>query len=136
MYALRCLAYTTPGTIEANTFWDQATRYAGVFVKTTPQKGEEQTTSMILHGYAQLVDLAEQRSDREMFMSIEQEGKGFLGLCEHWLSFAKRVNSSCMFENQPSFAYQMWTGWRYLCDSEDQLAHETTLVIHALPAKI
>ncbi|KAH9478241.1 Separin [Psilocybe cubensis] len=91
MYALRCLAHTTPGTIEANTFWDQATRYASVFVKATPQKGEEQTTSMILHAFGQLVDLAEQRTDREAFMSVEQQEKGFLRLCEHWLSFAKRA---------------------------------------------
>lgn len=100
MYALRCLAHTTPSTIDANMFWNQATRYTGIFVKATPPKGEEQTTSMILHAFDELVQLAEQRTDRDVFLAVEEKGKGFLGFCEHWTNFANRVS---VISTVPSF---------------------------------
>ncbi|KAF9552923.1 hypothetical protein CPC08DRAFT_822591 [Agrocybe pediades] len=90
-YALRCLAHTSPGTIEASHFWNQAARFSAAFVKSTPAKGEEQTTSMILHAYSELVNLAEQRSDRDSFLAIDEKGDGFTTFCEHWTVFAKRA---------------------------------------------
>ncbi|KAF8878488.1 peptidase family C50-domain-containing protein [Gymnopilus junonius] len=46
-YALRCLIHTSPGTIEATTFWDQVTRFATAFAKATPSKAEEQATRIL-----------------------------------------------------------------------------------------
>jgi len=73
-------------------FWNQSTRFAAAFVKSTPAKGEEQTTSMILHAYSELVNLAEKRSDRDTFIAVDEKGDGFTALCEHWVVFAKRVH--------------------------------------------
>ncbi|KDR77139.1 hypothetical protein GALMADRAFT_66375 [Galerina marginata CBS 339.88] len=91
MYALRCLAHTTPGTIEANTFWDQATKISVGFVKATSLKAEEQTTSMVLNAFAELLQIAEHRSDRETFIAVGEVGRGFLAFCEHWMDLAKRA---------------------------------------------
>ncbi|KAF8958159.1 peptidase family C50-domain-containing protein [Flammula alnicola] len=75
--------------IEPNTFWDQATRFAGAFVKATSSISEEQTTHMILTSYDEIVQLAEKRSDREAFMAVGEKGKSFLAFCEYWMGFAK-----------------------------------------------
>lgn len=98
MYALSCLIQTLPGTIDPNSFWDQATRSGASYVKTfaNVQQGEEQAIQVILKAYIDLVAHAERRSDRESFMcvtgNLESEGKSFHGFCEYWMAFAKRVS--------------------------------------------
>ena len=52
---------------------------------------------MVLSAYGDLVERAEKRPDRDTFMAIDQKGKGFLGFCEYWMEFTKRVRLSSLF---------------------------------------
>lgn len=96
MYALRCLIHTSPGIIETNVVWDQVTRFTSTFVKAAASdiSKEEKCTIIVLSAYSDLVQRAEKRPDRDAFMAIDQKGKGFLGFCECWMEFTKRVSRS------------------------------------------
>ena len=99
MYALRCLVHTSPGTVETNMVWDQVTRFTTTFVKATASDValEEKCTAIVLSTYADLVERVEKRPDSDIFMAIDQKGKGFLGFCEYWMEFTKRVSRSTIF---------------------------------------
>lgn len=99
MYALRCLVHTSPGTVETSVVWDQVARFTTTFVKATASEIalEERCTAIVLSVYADLVDRIEMRPDRDVFMAIDQKGKGFLGFCEYWMDFTKRVSRSLIF---------------------------------------
>ena len=99
MYALRCLVHTSPGTIETNMVWDQVARFTTTFIKATASDValEERCTTIVLSAYADLVERVEMRPDRDIFMAIDQKGKGFLGFCEYWMEFTKRVSRSIFF---------------------------------------
>jgi separase len=99
MYALRCLVHTSPGTIETNMVWDQVARFTTNFVKATASDValEDRYTAIVLSAYADLVERVEKRPDRDIFMAIDQKGKGFLGFCEYWMEFTKRVSRSIVF---------------------------------------
>lgn len=92
VYALRCLAHTSPGVIAANTFWDQVIKCGASLVKATPKKAEEDATKNVLLAYDELVQLAERRADSTTFMGVGEDCKGFVDFCEYWMSFAKRVS--------------------------------------------
>lgn len=88
-YALRCLLCTTPGSLDPNTFWDQAAKFGASFVKAgSAPLGEDEVVCVVLRTFAQLVQGAEEREDRRDWAS----GRGFVGFCEYWMSFAKRVS--------------------------------------------
>lgn len=101
MYALRCLVHTSPGTVETNMVWDQVARFTTTFVKATASDValEERCTATVLSAYADLVDCVEMRPDRDIFMAIDQKGKGFVGFCEYWMEFTKRVSRSTVFRS-------------------------------------
>ncbi|KAF9479762.1 cysteine peptidase C50 [Pholiota conissans] len=103
MYAMRCLVHTTPGVIEANTFWDQTRRFTVPFVKSAQGSSEEQATRMILTSYTELVQLAEQRPDQEVYMAINSGAKGFVAFCEYWSAFAKRAGDIIVLQKINSF---------------------------------
>jgi separase len=109
MYALRCLVHTSPGTVETNMVWDQVVRFTSTFVKVTASDValEERCTAVVLSAYADLVECGEKRPDRDNFMAIDQKGKGFLGFCENWMEFTKRVSTSFVFRTISCvFCYQ------------------------------
>jgi separase len=90
MYALGCLCHTSKGTVESGTFWEQVTRSAVAFVKTSQPllpEVEETVTNLVLCESAGMLVCAQKREDRLSFL----EGKGFVGFCEYWMAFAKRV---------------------------------------------
>ncbi|KAF5368828.1 hypothetical protein D9758_003030 [Tetrapyrgos nigripes] len=92
VYALQCLACTGNGTIsDPDTFWNQVTKVTSAYVKgqspSLSTQAEEEATNLILSSYRALVDLAEERNDKDVFMS----GNGFVGFCEAWITFANRV---------------------------------------------
>ena len=99
IYALRCLVHTSPGTIETNMVWDQVVRFTTTFVKGTAfdVAWEDRCTAIVLSAYADLVERVEKRPDRDIFMAIDQRGKSFLGFCEYWMEFTKRVSRSIVF---------------------------------------
>ena len=105
MYALRCLVHTSPGTIETNMVWDQVARFTTTFIKATASDValEERCTTIVLSAYADLVERVEMRPDRDIFMAIDQKGKGFLGFCEYWMEFTKRVSRSIFFWDYMSY---------------------------------
>lgn len=86
IYALRCLSSTSPGTVAPNTFWDQAVKFAVAFVKT---EEKDEVTRQVMRTFPLLVKAVEGRKDRGTWL----EGKGFIGFCEYWMAFAKRVSS-------------------------------------------
>lgn len=88
-YALRCLVCTSPGTLTPKTFWDQTLKFAVSFVKTGEK---DEVTREVMHTFALLVKAVEEREDRAMWL----EGKGFMGFCEYWMAFAKRVSRVCI----------------------------------------
>ncbi|KAJ7510027.1 cysteine peptidase C50 [Mycena galericulata] len=88
-YALSCLAHTTPGKIEPQSFWDQYIKSAGAYVKTLGVAPEEHddATPIVLSAFAQVITRVQARADAAFFMS----GKGFISFCECWMSFANRI---------------------------------------------
>jgi len=92
MYALCCLCHTSRGTVESGTFWEQVTRSAVALVKAGQSlfpEVEEKVTNLVLPEYAEMLACAQKREDSLSFL----EGKGFVGFCEDWMAFAKRVRS-------------------------------------------
>jgi separase len=88
-YALRCLLHTTPGTMEPNTFWDQTTKFGAAFIKSlaSPSTKQDDVTRTVLATFSDLVKEAKNREDAATFL----KGRGFLGFCEFWMGFAKKV---------------------------------------------
>ena len=86
MYAVACLSHTSTGTVEPDTFWDQVCRFGGAFIKSRDCT-EEQAMSIVLSAYYNLMDGVEKRKVGDVFMA----GKGFVGFCEYWMAFAKKV---------------------------------------------
>lgn len=86
MYAACCLAHTSAGTVESTTFWDQIVKFSGAFVKSQ-EVGKEEGMRAVSVAFVDLVCIVEKRDGASDFLS----GKGFVGFCEYWLVFAKRV---------------------------------------------
>ncbi|KAJ7449960.1 cysteine peptidase C50 [Mycena latifolia] len=88
-YALSCLAHTAPGKIEARSFWDQFIKSTGTYVKALGETLEDHddATPIVLNAFRQMIARVETRADADIFMS----GKGFIGFCECWMSFANRT---------------------------------------------
>ncbi|KAG6813285.1 hypothetical protein H0H92_012440 [Tricholoma furcatifolium] len=84
MYAVRCLALTSAGTVEPSTFWDQVVRFAGALVKSQGVE-EEDALRLVLAEFAELVRVIEEQNVVPLLT-----GKGFVGFCEYWLVFAKK----------------------------------------------
>jgi len=130
MYALQCLAHTSPGIVEGNTVWDQANRSAALFIKNISSTAipEAQATSLVLGAFAELVRIAETRQDKETFMAVDEEGKSFIGFCDYWSSFAKRVGTNYIPSIIISFTF-CYVGWRYIPSAENQLAHSVSFAL-------
>lgn len=103
-YALHCLLHTSPRSLDPSTFWDQATKFGVSFVKASGQgkklekekkndEEEEKVVSMILATFGELVRLACDREDGKAWLC----GRGFVGFCEYWIGFAKRVGLFLVF---------------------------------------
>ncbi|KNZ74935.1 Separin [Termitomyces sp. J132] len=92
MYAVTCLAYTSVGTVESTTFWDQVVRFGAAFVKS--QEVGEEAMHAVLAAFTDLVSIVEKRDSASHFLS----GRGFVGFCEYWLVFAKRGGDVCLVD--------------------------------------
>lgn len=92
-YALHLLLLTTPGSLEANTFWDQVFKFCLSFVKSSSAQGdtEDAILSVVMGVFREVVDAAERREDAGTWMA----GRGFVGALEYWMGFAKRVRLFC-----------------------------------------
>lgn len=98
IFALSCLVYTSPDTIKPSTFWEQVQKvslmYAHASVESTSTAGaktiEAATASYISLSLRGLVERM-----RTLDLLAFLEGRPFLGVCEIWMSVAKRV-SKCI----------------------------------------
>lgn len=89
MYALRCLAHTTPGTVQKpDSIWDQACKVAAAFIKTHNETSISEAAQTITGQLMVLVTVCGKRVDYEEFVS----GKGFATFCESWIGFASKVS--------------------------------------------
>ena len=87
IFALLCLAHTRPSVVPANTFWEQAVKFAGAFANTTSTNAQENAKS-VSDTFARLVLCAATRPDASEFFS----GPAFARFCEYWSRFAKQVS--------------------------------------------
>jgi len=125
-YALRCLCHTSPGVIQAGTFWDQATSFAATLAKASQKSSEDRATRLVLDAYSEIASLAMKRSDGETFAGVNV--KGFLAFCDSWTSFAKRVSIILT----SIFLTSSFIGRRYLSSAEHQYA-DAAARTHFLP---
>lgn len=109
-YALRCLLYSTPatappdttnatemtGVVEPDVFWDQVGKFCTAFVKACGCE-EEEVIRVVLEAFGELVDTATETVGREEGVQERwMKGRGWVGFCECWMGFAKRVRFSCI----------------------------------------
>jgi separase len=85
-YAATCLVHTSAATVEPDHFWDQVCRIGGAYIRSR-DCSEQEAMSAVLSAYSDLTNRVERRVDCATFMS----GKGFVGYCEYWMAFAKKV---------------------------------------------
>ncbi|KAI6000295.1 peptidase family C50-domain-containing protein [Pisolithus orientalis] len=101
IYALSCLLHTSPDTIKPSTFWDQVQKacmaYARASVDSslsrdvkTSEAAAASYISQTLHGLAGRVNGLVLRS----FL----EARAFLGVCEFWMTLAKRTGDMAMLD--------------------------------------
>ena len=95
-YALKCLVSASPGTVEPDAFWDQLVRFTGSFARSCAEaKDETMGSHLILSTFETVLQAAESRSDTSTFL----DGSKFLGFCDYWITFAKRVSSVLFSRN-------------------------------------
>lgn len=82
MYALTCLAQTSLGVIERDTFWDQVLKFTAAFIKTTDD--EDEAAQLIQRHFERMVQFA---SKKEQWSG----GDKFVAVCEMWIGIAKKV---------------------------------------------
>ncbi|KAJ3737449.1 cysteine peptidase C50 [Lentinula guzmanii] len=95
MYALRCLAHTSPGTVEnPDNLWDQACKVANAFISSSSGNSVPKAASVATSAFLALHTICEARSDRDAFAF----GKGFASYCETWIGFASKANDVQILE--------------------------------------
>ncbi|KAJ3998053.1 cysteine peptidase C50 [Lentinula boryana] len=95
MYALRCLAHTSPGTVEnPDNLWDQACKVANAFISSSSGNSVPKAASVATSAFLVLYTICEARSDRDEFAF----GKGFTSYCETWIGFASKANDVQILE--------------------------------------
>ena len=104
LYGLLCLAHTSPGTIDADTFWNQVAKWTVVCAKDLDHTGcmgdSEAMASFIVTVSATFNEVIEHTRQREDHMSF-MNGRGFLAFCEYWMSFARRVSGiHCLYSKR------------------------------------
>lgn len=95
-YALLLLLHTSPAALTPTMFWDQTIKFTVAFVKaiTAPlaksspsDDMKHNVTSTISCAFKGILELVEAREDKDVWMN----GSAFIGFCEYWIDFAKRV---------------------------------------------
>ncbi|KAL4259196.1 separase [Pleurotus pulmonarius] len=84
-YGLACLIYTSSQTIGPDTFWDQAVKYAGSFLKTAGQ--DEDAASLISASFQDIMSRVDISKQEASFTKSSQ----FIAFCECWTAVAKRA---------------------------------------------
>ena len=87
-FALSCLQYTSPGVVDPNTFWTQATKFGKNFIDSaTANVTKDNSARTLLLTFAGFVETSEKAPDRDAFMA----GRGFTMFCQLWMKCARQV---------------------------------------------
>jgi separase len=92
IYSVQSLLCASTSVIPPDTFWDQVTKFAMLFIRGN-RNDETSLSQVVLDAFSCLVNGVEQRSDKDTFFS----GKGFVKFCEYWIGFAKKVRRALFF---------------------------------------
>lgn len=88
MYALRCLAHTSVGTIEnPESLWDQTCKVASALTGSSNRHSVSDAAYTVSSAFLALYTICEARADKDAFVS----GNGFTSYCEHWIGYASKV---------------------------------------------
>jgi separase len=96
-YALHLLLYTTPTVMKPTTFWDQTVKFAVIFVKDVASgspsaDAKHDATHTVLSTFSEIMDLVLARHTQEDESAQWLSGSGFVGFCDYWMDFARRVS--------------------------------------------
>ena len=95
-YALQLLLHTSPSVLNPTTFWDQTVKFTVAFVKdvvsgSASAEIKADATQSILAEFGRIMEVAlATRADADS-MKAWFSGSGFVGFCEYWMDFARRV---------------------------------------------
>ncbi|KAJ3827682.1 cysteine peptidase C50 [Lentinula raphanica] len=91
IYALRCLAHTSPGTVEnpAN-LWEQACKVVNALICSSGEHSVTEAASVATSALLALHNVCEARPDRDDLVI----GKGYTSYCESWLGVASKANDT------------------------------------------
>ncbi|KAJ3922165.1 cysteine peptidase C50 [Lentinula edodes] len=89
MYALRCLAHTSVGTIEnPESLWDQTCKVASALTGSSNRHSVSDAAYTVSSAFLALYTICEARADKDTFVS----GNGFTSYCENWIGYASKTN--------------------------------------------
>ena len=99
VYALHLLLHTTPSIIKPTTFWDQTVKFAVAFIKDTASGSvsadvKNDATRTVLSVFGEILDIVLSTRTKGEERAAWLSGSGFMGFCEYWMEFAKRVGPS------------------------------------------
>ena len=98
VYALQLLLHSSPSILRPTTFWDQTVKFTMAFVKDmagqpiSPDFRIDATKTVLStldKIYETVLSTRRKEEERESWLS----GSGFMGFCEYWMEFAKRVSA-------------------------------------------
>lgn len=95
IYALSCLVYTSPDTIKPSTFWEQVQKVSLMYAHASAESTSTPGAKTIEAAAASYISLSLRGLVERMqaFGSLAfLDGRPFLGVCEIWMSVAKRVS--------------------------------------------
>jgi separase len=125
-YAIKCLAYTSQGTISPDSLWNQTTKFSAEYIKTqisNKSTSESESARVVLASYSDIISVTEKRADRNVMMS----GQGFLHFCESWTSFANRVSASFNYRHFLLMLSTFQAGDLESLDKTGALTHSATM---------
>jgi separase len=90
-YALHLLLHTSQGTIDPNTFWDQAMKFATVLVKGS-KTAETAAAKVVLTTFDELAERS-QAIDPGRW----RQGTSWIDFCDFWMGFAIKVRGAALY---------------------------------------
>ncbi|KAL4242854.1 hypothetical protein ABKN59_011524 [Abortiporus biennis] len=89
IYALKCLAYTSPEVLEPASFWEQVIKFTHLYTSSMSSEQQIQTeaTKHVLAAFSSIVDILTILQPKASFV---EPGKGFNKFIDYWISFARR----------------------------------------------
>ncbi|KAF8831565.1 hypothetical protein HHX47_DHR1000449 [Lentinula edodes] len=130
MYALRCLAHTSVGTIEnPESLWDQTCKVASALTGSLNQYSVSDAAYTVSSAFLALYTICEARADKDAFVS----GNGFTSYCENWIGYASKTNDVRILQKigqvmgQSSPPSASTDSHHTLCEDRDMIRQGTRL---------